>query len=558
MAARQQQPALHTAGIGALCFCLGAAAAVAASRWAFAAPAASPPPPAPAPPPRAAAGAAARRSDEEEVKRLQEQIQAERMGRVRAEKALRESVNRAVAEEGGGGGGGGGGGYPLLPIGHISSPCRGRWGTPRQGMLAPDARAHVVFNPAIPATALQGLAEYSHVFVLFLFHENSNMHKMAKPGRAEGLPAQTRAQRAAGRRAGGGAGGAAPAAGEEEEGGEEGTLTRLLRERHFSALIEPPAMKGQRTGVLSTRSPHRPNAIGLSLCRLVAVHDQPSGQRMLVLAGCDLLAGTPVVDVKPYAPYDCPVCLGGLVGVAPSAPRAPQQPHFAPARDLPAALRNLADGADLVGPAAYALRGPAWVYGTLQDQAGARLPVVWGPGTAEALLAAVREGRTGFYGAREAALLQQHASGSGGAEAGAGAGAEEEEVLAREGRALLLAVSQVLALDIRAVHHGRGGAPSETRGGGAARSAAALASSPAVLRRMGLEGQQDPAAAVAAAVAAAADSPAVQYYELLYDVFDLKWTCVEREGGSEGGSGKGFYARVDSVGYAALPSKGGD
>jgi tRNA (Thr-GGU) A37 N-methylase len=163
-------------------------------------------------------------------------------------------------------------------------------------------------------TQQQGLAEYSHVFVLFLFHENSNMHKMAKPGRAEGLPAQTRAQRAAGRRAGGSA-----AAGGQEEGGEEeaeeGTLTRLLRERHFSALIEPPAMKGQRTGVLSTRSPHRPNAIGLSLCRLVAVHDQPSGQRMLVLAGCDLLAGTPVVDVKPYAPYDCPVCLGGLVGV---------------------------------------------------------------------------------------------------------------------------------------------------------------------------------------------------------------------------------------------------
>ena len=524
--ARQQQatPALqHAVGLGALCFCLGAAVAVAAARWAAAA---APPPPPP------------RRCDEEEVRRLQERIQAERMGRVRAERALRESVNRSVSEEGGGGAApaSAAAGYPLLPIAHIASPFRGRWGTPRQGMLAPDARAHVVFSPAIPATALQGLAEYSHVFVLFLFHQNTDMHKMAKPARAEGLPAQTRAQRAAERRAAAAGEGGAGA----EEAEEEGALTRLLRERHFSALIEPPAMRGQRTGVLSTRSPHRPNAVGLSLCRLVAVHDGAAGgTRMLVLSGCDLLAGTPVVDVKPYAPYDCPVCLGGLVGAP--AHGCPPPPHFAPARDLPAALRNLAAGADLVAPEAYGLRGPAWVYGTLQDQAAARLPVVWGPGTAEAVLAAVREGSTRFYGTREAALLR-------GGEAGAGAGAEaEEEVLAREGRALLQAVSQVLALDIRAVHHGRGGAPSETRGGAAPRSAAAMASSPALLRRMGLQGQEDPAAALAAAA-----SPAVQYYELWYDVFDLKWTCVEREGGGAEGGKKSFYARVDSV-SVALP-----
>ena len=473
-------------------------------------------------------------ASEPEARRLQDFLAAERAGRVRAEKALRESVNRAVLDEGGGG-------YPLLPIGHIVSPFRGRWGTPRQGMLAPDARAHVVFNPAIPATALQGLAEYSHVYVLFLFHENSNMHKMAKPGRAEGLPAQTRAQRAAaGRRSAG--------AGAQEE---DSTLTRLLRERHFSALIEPPAMKGARTGVLSTRSPHRPNAIGLSLCRLVAVHDSATGARMLVLSGCDLVAGTPVVDIKPFAPYDCPTCLGALVGAQPSPPA------FAAARDLPAAVRNLAQGADLVCPDAYALRGPAWVYSTLQNQAAARLPVVWGPGTEEFVLAAVRGGRTRFYGAREAALLRPR---EGPREGAVVVGEEEEEVALSEARALLLAISQVLALDIRAVHHGRGGAPSETRGGAALRSTAASASAnlPAVLRRMGLEGEQEDV--VAAALAAA--PPTVQYYELWYDVFDLKWTCVER-GAEEtqlwGDSGadadkKLFYARVDAVDFSEPPA----
>jgi tRNA (Thr-GGU) A37 N-methylase len=486
-------------------------------------------------------------SDSEEVRKLQEHLAAERTGRVRAEKTLRESVNKRVVS-------GDGFGYPLLPIGHIASPFRGRWGTPRQGMLTPDARAHIVFNPAIPATALQGLAEYSHVFVLFLFHENSNLHKLAKvPPRAEGLPDLTRAQRAAERRKGGAGGG------EEggEDGGEDSTLTRLLRERHFSALIEAPALKGHKTGVLSTRSPHRPNAIGLSLCRLVAVHDSDSSARMLVLSGCDLIEGTPIIDVKPYAPYDCPVCLGELVGVhqkqqeptsaaAPSASAAAAAAPFEAARDLSAAVRNLGAGTDLTCPSSYALRGPAWVYGTLQDPAKARLPVVWGPGTAEFMLDAVRQGKTRFYGAREAAL---HGSTRKNGLAAAPALATPL-LLEAEGRALLQAVSQVLALDIRAVHHGRGGAPSETRGGAALRSAG----SPSQLRRMG------PAAAAAGAEGGGAAAPEqaadVQYYELWFDVFDLKWTCVESakgEGevwGAAASGDKRWFARVDTVAFA--------
>ena len=80
-----------------------------------------------------------------DVCRVQEQLVAERMGRVRAERSLRDAVNSRHA----------GGGYPVLPIGRIASPFRGRWGTPRQPMLAPHARAHVLLSPAIPADALR-------------------------------------------------------------------------------------------------------------------------------------------------------------------------------------------------------------------------------------------------------------------------------------------------------------------------------------------------------------------------------------------------------------------
>jgi tRNA (Thr-GGU) A37 N-methylase len=251
----------------------------------------------------------------EELSRVQEQLVAERMGRVRAERSLRDAVNSRHA----------GGGYPLLPIGRIASPFRGRWGTPRQPMLAPHARAHVLLSPAIPADALRGLAAYSHVFVLFLFDANSSLHKMG--GTAKGAkppPPQTRAERRAA--AGGGDGGGEGAGSENEEE----ALSRALRERHFNALVEAPALKGGRTGVLSTRSPHRPNAVGLSLCRLVSVHDRAPGAAkpnspMLVLSGCDLVSGTPVIDIKPVRARRAPVFF-------------PAPPHADPAHPLRPAL----------------------------------------------------------------------------------------------------------------------------------------------------------------------------------------------------------------------------
>lgn len=69
------------------------------------------------------------------------------------------------------------------------------------------------------------------------------------------------------------------------------------RSQGWNAQVKPPR-GGPRRGVLATRSPHRPNAIGLSAVELLAVED-----RLLRVRGIDLLDGTPILDVKPYVPY---------------------------------------------------------------------------------------------------------------------------------------------------------------------------------------------------------------------------------------------------------------
>lgn len=66
----------------------------------------------------------------------------------------------------------------------------------------------------------------------------------------------------------------------------------------FKGKIKPPRLNGERRGALATRTPHRPNPIGLSLCKVISVQDG-----CLVLGGADLVDGTPVLDIKPYVPF---------------------------------------------------------------------------------------------------------------------------------------------------------------------------------------------------------------------------------------------------------------
>nr|XP_045602356.1 tRNA (adenine(37)-N6)-methyltransferase-like [Procambarus clarkii] len=138
------------------------------------------------------------------------------------------------------------------PIGHIISWFRTKNGTPRQGSVSTLSRGILKVDRSVfnnPHHALEGLHEYSHVWIFFVFDQND--------------------EKALG---------------------------------HSKTKVAPPRLNGERVGVFATRSPHRPNPLGLTLARLERVQDDS-----LYLSGIDILDGTPVLDIKPYIPqYDAP------------------------------------------------------------------------------------------------------------------------------------------------------------------------------------------------------------------------------------------------------------
>ena len=137
------------------------------------------------------------------------------------------------------------------PIGYLRSIFASKNGTPRQSGLSEYARATITLSKEIftnPCHSLHNLDQFSHVWLLWVFHQNVGQAVKAK--------------------------------------------------------VSPPRLGGERVGVFSTRSPHRPNNIGLTLARLEAVEGG-----VLHLSGIDMVEGTPVLDIKPYIPqYDSPQC----------------------------------------------------------------------------------------------------------------------------------------------------------------------------------------------------------------------------------------------------------
>ena len=150
----------------------------------------------------------------------------------------------------------------LRMIARIENSFTGTFGIPRQSGLADRTTARVVFVPEFRnPDALRGIEEYSHLWLLWEFTE------IQKP----------------------------------EEG--------------WHATVRPPRLGGNtRVGVFATRSPYRPNPIGLSLVRLLKVDYDCADGPAIVVAGADLMNGTPVYDIKPYLPYaDCkPDAAGGF------------------------------------------------------------------------------------------------------------------------------------------------------------------------------------------------------------------------------------------------------
>ena len=146
----------------------------------------------------------------------------------------------------------------LRPIARIHTEFSEKFGIPRQSGLVEELSARIVLEPAYRVReALRGIEGFSHLWLLWQFTES----------------------------------------------------------RGWSPTVRPPRLGGnQRVGVFATRSPFRPNPIGLSCVELDRVDwDAPDGP-VLVVRGADLLDGTPLFDIKPYVPLaDCrPEAVGGF------------------------------------------------------------------------------------------------------------------------------------------------------------------------------------------------------------------------------------------------------
>jgi tRNA (Thr-GGU) A37 N-methylase len=179
-----------------------------------------------------------------------------------------------------------GGSLTIQPIGVVRSVYRLCVGTPRQGLLAPNARGRIDLNN-IGKDAVLGLQEYSHIWIFFIFHLNTLPKKKEQKS----------------------SGGA--------NGSNNNNNNNINGRRGVPLKISPPALGGSKVGVLSTRSPHRPNPIGMTLARLDGIETSKKkngGSKTaaatvtsLYISGLDLVDGTPVIDIKPYVPhYDSP------------------------------------------------------------------------------------------------------------------------------------------------------------------------------------------------------------------------------------------------------------
>lgn len=132
----------------------------------------------------------------------------------------------------------------MQPIAYIHSPFAEKFGVPRQGNLAPHVISEIVFEPAYRnEDCVRGLEQFSHLWLIWQFHCNGS---------------------------------------------------------EWHPTVRPPRLGGNaRLGVFATRSPFRPNSLGLSVVRIVSVEAGP----VIRVSGADMVDGTPIYDIKPYVPY---------------------------------------------------------------------------------------------------------------------------------------------------------------------------------------------------------------------------------------------------------------
>lgn len=135
----------------------------------------------------------------------------------------------------------------ITPVAKIKNGYNEKFGIPRQSGLAPEIKSEIIFEKGYRDENLtRDIEQYSHLWLIWGFTENNG---------------------------------------------------------EWSPTVRPPKLGGnKRVGVFATRSPYRPNSLGLSVVKLEEIKNSKDG-RILVVSGADLLNGTPIFDIKPYLPY---------------------------------------------------------------------------------------------------------------------------------------------------------------------------------------------------------------------------------------------------------------
>ena len=135
--------------------------------------------------------------------------------------------------------------YP--PIGVIQTCFKEKFGIPRQSLMVKDAVGILKLNPDPEyRTAFNHLEDFSHIWVIFVFHQHSNWRPTTRPPRIDGP---------------------------------------------------------RRVGIFASRSPHRPNPIGLSAVKLEKIDLNAPGGIEIHVSGVDIMDGSPILDIKPYIPF---------------------------------------------------------------------------------------------------------------------------------------------------------------------------------------------------------------------------------------------------------------
>ena len=177
----------------------------------------------------------------------------------------------------------------MKPIAHMHTDMPQKFGIPRNSFVAPHLQGRIVFEPEFAVDAsVDGLEEFTHLWVIWQF-ENG------EPG------------------------GAAADIADDAKGANARGAAKAPAARKWSPTVRPPRLGGsKRKGVFATRSPFRPNPIGLTCVTLDRIEFTDAGPIIRVL-GADLRDGTPILDIKPYIPYadSHPEATGGWIERAP-------------------------------------------------------------------------------------------------------------------------------------------------------------------------------------------------------------------------------------------------